>query len=61
MLSQQQHFSKLQFGQFSPDMLSLHSVGKHPQSAHFIINQLFQDELLSVTRGLRSMAVLGVI
>jgi hypothetical protein len=49
MLSQQQHFSSLQFGQFSLDVLSLHSLGVHPQSAHFIINQLFQDDLSSLT------------
>jgi hypothetical protein len=56
MLSQQQHFSNLQFGQFSPDVLSSHSLGRHPQSAHFIIHQLGQDELLSMTRGALQVA-----
>ena len=36
MAFQQQHCSHLHFGHSEVDLLSLHSAGEHPQSAHLI-------------------------
>jgi len=40
MLAQQQQMSRVQFGQLFAEGLASHSLGKQPQSAHFIMGSM---------------------
>jgi hypothetical protein len=57
ILVQQQHSSKIQFGHSLFDLLSLHSSGKHPQSAHLTCTNHIRKPTIKIIQVRRSTGV----